>query len=490
MLNFAKKMTPVKPFMDEDFLLTNEVGSMLYHNYASTMPIIDYHCHVSAKEIADNKKYENITELWLGGDHYKWRAMRSCGQPERVITGDASDYEKFEAFCACMPSLIGNPLYNWSHLELKRYFDYDGVISPQTCAEIWDLTSRRLADDDMSVRGIIEKSNVALICTTDDPADSLEYHIALHNDDTFRTKVLPAFRPDKAMKVQAPDFKDYIVKLGNVCGVEIKDFTTLCKVLLTRIEYFDALGCRTADHAFDPKTIFDVTTTLSRAMSISEIAFKKAMAGEVIQDDIALAYRSALIRILAAEYTRRGWVMQIHMGVIRNPNSVMFSKLGPDSGYDTIGTIDVLSLKAMLDDLNNSDSLPRTILYSINPNDNAALATLIGSFQFTSDEAEGLRCMPKMQHGSAWWFNDHRDGMKSQLKNLANLSSLANFVGMLTDSRSFLSYTRHEYFRRVLCDVLGEYVTNGEYPLDVDALAQMTCDICYNNTKDYFGFSL
>ncbi len=480
----------MKEFLSDDFLLENDVAEVLYHNYAENMPIIDYHCHVSAAEIYEDKKYENITELWLGGDHYKWRAMRSCGLNERVITGDASDYEKFEAFCAAIPQLIGNPLYHWSHLELKRYFGYDGIISPATCKEIWDLTKEKLARPDMGARGIIERSNVALICTTDDPADSLEYHIKLREDASFKTKVLPAFRPDNAMKIQKDTFRDYIARLSDVCGINITDFVTLCDVLVSRIAYFDALGCRTADHGMDYEVLFDNSLSISQAVSIADISFKRAMSGDKIPDDMALAYRSALIRVLAHEYTKLGWVMQIHAGVMRNRNSVMFSKLGADSGYDTIGSFSIRSLADMLDALNVEGSLPKTVLYSIDPTDNAALATLIGCFQYTSDECEGLNNPMKIQHGSAWWFNDNKNGMKAQLENLANLSSLAKFIGMLTDSRSFLSYTRHEYFRRILCSVIGGYVERGEYPLDIDTLAQMVCDICYNNAKDYFGFNL
>lgn len=480
----------MKDFLDEDFLLDGDVAQVLYHNYAESMPIIDYHCHVSAKEIFEDKRYENITELWLYGDHYKWRAMRSSGINERLITGDASDYEKFEAYCSVLPGLIGNPLYHWSHLELKRYFGYDGIISPSTCREIWDLTSEKLADPDFSVRKIIERSNVALLCTTDDPADDLEYHIQLRGDASFKTKVLPAFRPDNAMKIQSAGFRDYIRRLESVCGEQINDFGALCGALMKRIAYFDALGCRTADHGMDFELLFDGTLSASQSVSVADVSFKRAMAGELIQNDMALAYRSALIRVLAHEYSRLGWVMQLHLGVIRNPNTVMFKRLGADSGYDTMGSFSLRTLVDLLDTLNADGALPKTVLYSINPSDNASLGTLIGSFQYTSDEAEGLSNPMKIQHGSAWWFNDNKRGMEAQIENLANLSALSKFIGMLTDSRSFLSYTRHEYFRRILCNVIGGYVERGEYPLDIDTLAQTVCDICYNNAKDYFGFDI
>ena len=480
----------MKDFLNDDFLLENDVAEILYHNYAENMPIIDYHCHISSEEIYNDKRYENITQLWLYGDHYKWRAMRSCGISERVITGDASDYEKFEAYCSAMPQLIGNPLYHWSHLELKRYFGYDGIISPETCHDIWEMTKEKLAEAGMSARGFIKKSNVALLCTTDDPADSLEYHIKLAGDDSFETAVLPAFRPDNSMKVQNPTFREYIARLSKVSGTEIKDFATLCDVLIARIAYFDALGCRTADHGMDFEILFDGSISASQAVSIADVTFKRAMAGEIVQDEMAVAYRSALIRVLAHEYSRLGWVMQLHMGVIRNPNTVMFRQYGADFGYDTIGTFSIRSLVSLLDTLNNEGTLPKTVLYSINPTDNALLGALIGSFQFTSDESEGLNNPMKIQHGSAWWFNDNKNGMTAQLENLANLSALSKFIGMLTDSRSFLSYTRHEYFRRILCNVIGGYVERGEYPLDIDTLAQTVCDICYNNAKDYFGFNL
>lgn len=481
----------MKPFMDDDFLLDGDVAKLLYHHYAEQMPIIDYHCHVSPKEIAENRKYENITQIWLGGDHYKWRAMRCFGLPERVITGDASDYEKFAAYASVLPAMIGNPLYHWSHLELKRYFGYDGVLSPDTYEEVWQLANEKLASDDMCVREIMKSSNVKLICTTDDPADSLEYHIALMQDKSFDIKVLPAFRPDKAMNVNAPDFADYMAKLSEASGTEITDIVSLCDALERRIEFFDALGCRTADHGFDDYVAFDKTKSTAQSLAIADVTLKRALSGEKIDAEMTEIYKSALIRFFGREYVKRGWIMQIHFGAMRSPNTVMRQRLGPDTGYDAInGTNCIASLSAMLDSLNLENALPRTILYSLNPSDNAALDVLAGSFQYTSDEAEGLLNMPKIQHGSAWWFNDNIHGMREHLETLASLSVLGKFVGMLTDSRSFLSYTRHEYFRRVLCSVIGGYVERGEYPLDMDTLAQMVCDICYNNTKDFFGFKL
>ena len=477
-------------FMDDDFLLDSDVAQMLYHTYAANLPIIDYHCHIDAADIASDKRYKNITELWLGADHYKWRAMRSCGISERLITGDASDYDKFEAYCSAMPSLIGNPLYHWSHLELRRYFGFEGVLSPDTCEQVWNLTKGKLAEPDMSARGIMKMSNVKLICTTNDPTENLESHIAIREDPSFDIPVLPAFRPDKSLYVERAEFAPYIKKFSECAGVEIKDFATLCDVLEKRIEYFDVLGCRTADHGMDDTVLFDGSVSAAQADSVADIVFRRAVAGGKIDAETARIYRSALIRKLAKQYTKHGWVMQIHFGALRNVSPAMFRTLGADAGYDTIhgGSGRVASLAAMLGALEDEAILPKTIAYSLNPAENTAVAALIGCFQRTGDEMEGFPCMPKMQQGSAWWFNDHIDGMRAQLTTLAAQSALGKFVGMTTDSRSFLSYTRHEYFRRVLCSVIGGYVERGEYPLDVDALAQMVCDICYNNTKDFFEF--
>lgn len=476
----------MKKFMTEDFLLDTEIAKTLYHYYAAEMPIIDYHCHVNPKEIAEDKKYKNITEIWLGADHYKWRAMRSCGLPERVITGDASDYEKFEAFATALPSLIGNPLYHWSHLELKRYFGYDGVLSPETCEEVWNLCNEKLQD--MSVRSIIKQSNVKLLCTTDDPIDSLEYHKIIKADDTFDVEVLPAFRPDRAMNIDKPGFAEYIATLADVCGMEITDVDSLMAALATRTAYFNENGCRTADHGFD-EVVFDAKKSAEEVKAVANEALKKALAGEVPSDEMITDYKSAMMRFFGAEYVKYSWIMQIHFGALRSPNTIMKNILGPDTGYDTINASNcIVALAQLLDALNNEGALPRTVLYSLNPTDNAALGTLIGSFQYTSAEAEGLSCLPPMQHGSAWWFNDHIRGMRDQLENLASLSALGKFIGMLTDSRSFLSYTRHEYFRRILCNLIGKWVEDGEYPADMDRLTEIVSDICYHNALRYFNF--
>lgn len=476
--------------MDHDFLLDSELARVLYHNYASAMPIIDYHCHMSPEDIARDKKFENITQVWLAADHYKWRAMRSCGVSERLITGDADDYEKFEAFVECMPCLIGNPIYHWSHLELKRYFGYEGVICPDNCEEIWNVTKKVLSEG-LSTRKIIERSNVKLLCTTDDPADSLEYHIALREDKSFSPVVLPAFRPDKSLNIDAAGFADYIQHLGEVAGVKIDTFEKLCEVLASRIEYFACLGCRTSDHSFDNEVVFDGTLFEEQVKKVAGAAFKRAISGNEVPADAVSAYKNALIRFLGKEYVKHGFVMQIHFGAMRNTNSVMFKKLGPDRGYDTIsGKNSTAALGAMLDALNSDSALPRTVLYSLNPADNEQIADLAGCFQYASEESEGLMGLPNVVQGAAWWFNDHLSGMKDHFRSYANSAAFGKFLGMLTDSRSALSYTRHEYFRRALCSFIAGFVERGEYPLDIEALAQMVCDICYNNTKDFFGFKL
>ncbi len=471
----------MKNFMDENFLLYNEVSEALFHNYAEQLPIIDYHCHVSPKEIAENKQYANITELWLSGDHYKWRAIRSFGIDEKYITGDASDYEKFKAYASVMPSLIGNPLYHWTHLELQRYFDCDLILGPDTVDEIWALTSEKLAQPDMRTRELIKRSNVKLLCTTDDPADSLEYHKMIAEDKTFETKVLPAFRPDKGFNINKSGLAEYYKKLSAASGIEVKDIASLKAALVNRIDFFDSMGCRTADHGLDEYPMF----VYPNAYSADE-ALKAALAsdGKGITAEQLCVVKTEMLRFLAAEYAKRGWVMQLHCGVHRNSNTKMFEKLGADTGFDIIGSLDVTNLAKLLDVCEKDGGLPRTIIYSINATDNAAIGTLLGGFQTSGDG------MPKVMQGSAWWFAGNLDGMRRQMTDLANLSSFGNFLGMLTDSRSFISYTRHEYFRRILCDLIGKWVENGEYPCEPDTLAELVADICYNNTKNFFGFEI
>lgn len=464
----------MKKFMDEEFLLTNKTAEKLYHQYAESMPIYDYHCHLSPKEIAENKKYRNITELWLGGDHYKWRALRSNGVPEKYITGDASDKEKFLKWAETMPCCLGNPLYHWTHLELKRYFGIETLLSPETAEEIWAKCNALLAEDSFSARGIIERSNVKVICTTDDPVDSLEYHRALAEDKSFSVEVYPAFRPDKAINIDKPGFLEYIAKLGTASGIEIKTFDDIKSAFVQRIGYFHENGCRLSDHGLDP--VVYVNGTEKEASE----ALAKALAGEVITEQEIKNYKTQMLVFLGREYAQRNWVMQYHIGTIRNNSSRMMKLLGPDTGFDAIGDYTFAeALSRLLNELDGTDQLPKTILYCLNPRDNEVLGTIMGCFQ--SGGIPG-----KIQFGSGWWFNDQKDGMIRQMVALANLGLLSRFVGMLTDSRSFLSYTRHEYFRRVLCNLLGEWVENGEIPDDEVLLGKMIQDICFNNAVKYF----
>ncbi len=472
----------METFMNENFLLCSETARRLYHNYAEKTPIIDYHCHLNPREIAENKSYTNITEVWLYGDHYKWRAMRSCGVDEKYITGDGSDYEKFRAWCSVMPKLIGNPLYHWSHLELRRYFDCDLIINPENCDAIWKLTAEKLCAPGMTARDLITKSGVKLVCTTDDPADDLAFHKQIAASD-FTTKVLPAFRPDKGMNVERRGITAYIEKLGQANGVTIASLADLEKAYMTSLDRFEALGCKTADHGMD-KSIEFVTPDPYHA----DLILKKAIASDgadVNEEELAL-FKTQMMRFFAGEYKRRGWVMQIHFGVLRNPNTPQFEKLGPDTGYDMIfGQSKVYNVANLLNYLHVNDKLPRTVLYSIDPGDNAAIGTLCGSF--CRGDGSGS---PTVTQGSAWWFNDNIDGMEAQIRSYANLASLGEFLGMLTDSRSFLSYPRHEYFRRILCNVIGAWVEEGRYPNDEKALGAIVEDICFNNTNRYFNFKL
>ncbi|MBN2879873.1 MAG: glucuronate isomerase [Clostridia bacterium] len=464
----------MKKFMDKDFLLSTKTAEKLYHEYAETMPIIDYHCHINPQEIAENKRYENITQVWLYGDHYKWRAMRSCGVEERFITGDAGDYEKFLKWAEIMPLLMGNPLYHWAHLELKNYFGFEGALSLETAESVWNLCSEKLKT--LSARDIIKMSAVEIICTTDDPADSLEFHRKIAEDKSFDVKVLPTFRPDKAMNIDKKDFSEYIAMLSKASDIKIDSFESLKEAIVKRIDFFDESGCRISDHAFE-----HIIFNLAEESEVNKI-FKSALALSAVSEDDAEKYKTAVFLFVAREYAKRGWIMQIHYGTIRNTNSRMFSRLGADTGFDCISTRDsAAGLVRILDELEKTGELPKAIIYSLNPNDDAMIGSVIGCFQ-----GEGIK--NKIQHGSAWWFNDTMSGMVRQLTNLASLSALGNFVGMLTDSRSFLSYARHEYFRRILCNLIGGWVENGEYPEDYGNLKKLVEGICYNNAKNYFEF--
>ena len=462
-------------FLTEDFLLTTETARDLYHQFAERMPIIDYHCHVSPKEIFEDKRFDNITKLWLGGDHYKWRLMRSNGTDEYYITGDAPAYDKFMKFAEALPKAIGNPMYHWCHLELKRYFGYEGVLNASTAPEVWALCEEKLKDPAMSVRGIIKKSGVKFIGTTDDPIDSLEYHRLIAEDKSFETVVGPSFRPDKALNIDKAGWLDYISKLSEVSGVEINSMEALRTALSARMAHFKTHGCRASDHGLDFMVYAEADEdTLNQIL-------EKGLSGKSVTADEAEAFKTSLLLFCGREYTRLGWVMQIHYNCLRNPNSAMLERLGPDTGFDCIGPNDgCRKLAKLLDRLYRESALPRTVIYSLDASDNAFIDTLIGAFQ-------GTEIPGKLQHGSAWWFNDNKQGMRDQLISLANLSLLGNFVGMLTDSRSFLSYTRHEYFRRILCGLIGEWVENGEYPADMDTLGTIISDICYGNAKRYFG---
>lgn len=468
----------MKAFMDKDFILTNKTASKLYHNYAQKMPILDYHCHISPAEIANDRQFSNITEVWLGGDHYKWRFMRSCGIEEKYITGDANDHDKFLAFAKCLGRAIGNPLYHWSHLELKRYFDYDGCLNEKTAEQVWKLCNEKLQSKDMSARNLIKKSGVTLICTTDDPIDSLSYHEQIKNDSSFDVQVLPAWRPDKAMDLEKDTYLDYIDKLSEAAGFKILSFADLISALRSRMDFFALNGCSVSDHGLE--------YVMYKPASIEEIEsiFAKRLSNQEISRDEMLKFKTEFMLAMGREYSKRNWVMQLHYGCKRNNNTKMFDKIGPDTGFDAIKSeTSSTELANFLDALCKTDELPKTIIYSLNPADNEYIGTILGCFQDSS--AYG-----KIQHGSAWWFNDHKIGMENQIKNLASLGNLAGFVGMLTDSRSFLSYTRHEYFRRILCNVIGEWVENGEFPNDEEILGSIVKDISYNNAVNYFNFKL
>ncbi len=458
-----------------DFLLDTETARQLYHGWAEKAPIIDYHCHIDPKEIFEDRRFDNIAQVWLGGDHYKWRLMRSNGVAERYITGDAPDREKFQKFAESLPRAIGNPMYHWCHLELKNYFGYTGVLNGDTAEEVWQLCNEKLKNDQaMSARGFITGSNVAMVGTTDDPCSDLRWHEKLAADESFSARVCPSFRPDPALNLHKAGFAAYIQKLEQAAGRSIATVEDVRAALSARIEYFDARGCRSADHGLDYVMFRPVSDEAATA------ALQKALAGEALTREEAEGYQTALLLHCARQYARLGWVMQLHFSCMRNPNSRMLAALGPDTGFDCIAVTDSCTAAyRLMDALEAEGSLPKTVLYSLNPADNAWLDTLLGAFQ--SDEVPG-----KIQHGSAWWFNDHKTGMTEQLTSLANLSVLGNFIGMLTDSRSFLSYARHEYFRRILCALVGRWVENGEYPADMETLGALVQDICCNNAKRYF----
>lgn len=466
----------MKNFMDKDFLLDTETAKKLFHNWAEDMPICDYHCHLSPKEIYENKAPENISQLWLSGDHYKWRAMRSCGVDERYCTGDATDKEKFEKFGYALQYCIGNPLYHWAHIELQRYFGIDTPLNAKTAGDIYERANKAIKDGDFRPQSLIMRSNVKVVCTTDDPVDSLEYHKLLKNVEGFDCQVLPSFRPDKALNAHLDGFADYIKELGKAAGVEINSYKDVIKALLIRADYFDSVGCKVSDQAFDypPYCVADDS-------EIEEI-FAKAMRGERITLKECDKYRTPVLLALGEKYNELGWAMEIHIGAMRNNNTAMFEKLGADTGFDSVGDAEIaLPLSRFLDALNVKNKLPKTILFNLNDKDNTVLGTMLGNFQ--SADADS-----KIQFGPAWWFLDTMDGMTNQMKTLGNLGVLGKFVGMETDSRSFTSYGRHEYFRRIMCALIGKWVEDGWYAYDEEILEEIVKGICYNNAIKYFEF--
>lgn len=465
-------------FMDKDFLLNTQTAKTLFHDTASKCPIIDYHCHLNPREIYENISYDNITQVWLGGDHYKWRLMRCAGVPEKFITGDASEHDKFMKWAEVLGRAIGNPLYHWSHLELRKYFGYDGVLNAKTAEEVWKLCNETLHRQDFRVRDLINMSNVEVICTTDDPIDSLEWHEKIAADSSFKTRVLPAWRPDKAMNIEKETWPEYIAKLSEVSGVKIDSFAALKTALKKRMDFFAAHGCKLSDHGLNT-----VKCALASEQELEEI-FAARLNGKIPDSSSEDKFKTAFMLFVAHEYHDRGWTMQIHYGCRRDNNIPMFEKLGPDTGYDCVNNdASNAETAAFLGELERVNALPKTILYSLDGTDNSAIDTLCGCFQ--SDEIEGVS---KIQHGSAWWFEDHFSGMNAQMKSLASLGYLPGFIGMLTDSRSFLSYPRHEYFRRILCRLIGEWVEGGFFPNDIETLSEIVRNISYENAKKYFNF--
>ncbi|MFW6277641.1 MAG: glucuronate isomerase [Prolixibacteraceae bacterium] len=466
----------MKKFMDENFLLQTKTAQELYHKHAAKMPVFDYHCHIPPNEIAEDKQFENLTQIWLYGDHYKWRAMRTNGVEEKYCTGDASDWEKFEKWAETVPHTIRNPLYHWTHLELKRFFGIEKLLSPETAKEIWDECNAKLQTPEYSVRNIIRMANVNTICTTDDPVDSLEYHRQIKADG-FEVAVLPAWRPDKAMAVENTSaFNSYVDKLAGAAKMNIDSFESFMNAIDIRHRFFHENGCRLSDHGLE--------TAIAEDYTQDEIKdkFTKIRSGNDLNQNEILQFKSCMLYEFGIMDHSRGWVQQYHIGALRNNSTRLFKHLGPDTGFDSIGDFEVARpLSKLLDRLDMNNKLAKTILYNLNPRDNYLIGTMIGNFQDGSVPG-------KMQFGSGWWFMDQKQGMEMQLNALSNLGLLSRFVGMLTDSRSFLSYPRHEYFRRTLCNLLGTDVENGEIPHNIELLGTMVENICFYNAKNYFGF--
>lgn len=466
----------MKPFLDDNFLLQTKAAERLYFDYAENQPIYDFHCHLPPKDIAENKNFRNLAEIWLAGDHYKWRVLRTAGVDERLITGDASDYEKYQVWAKTVPLTLGNPIYHWTHLELRRPFGIQNVLfSEKTADTIWHQVNEQLATPAFSTRGIMKQMNVKAVGTTDDPIDSLEYHKQITDDQGFNIKVRPSWRPDKVFKIELPDFADYIQKLSIVTDIEINSFEKLTQALSKRLDHFDLHGCEASDHGIEIVRFADIPSE----STLDEILCKR-LKGEILSEQEIAQFSTAVLVWMGKQYHHRNWVMQLHIGALRNNNQRMFAKLGADAGFDSIGDrLFAEPLSRLLNALDVTNQLPKTVLYCLNPRDNELLATMAGNFQ-------GAGIAGKIQFGSGWWFNDQKDGMERQLMQLSQLGLLSMFIGMLTDSRSFLSYTRHEYFRRILCNTVGNWMTNGEIPADFDMVGKMISNICYHNASNYF----
>ncbi len=469
----------MQPFIHDDFLLSTDTARKLYHKYAAPEPIIDYHCHISPKDIAENRQFKNLTEIWLEGDHYKWRAMRANGVDEKYCTGKADPLHKFMAWSATVPQTLRNPLYHWTHLELKRYFDIEQLLNQESAKAIWDKASSLLATEEYRTHGILKRMNVKIVCTTDDPIDDLRYHRQLAANPMPHASMLPAFRPDKALNVHLPDaFNEWVSQLGIAANIDINSFPKFVDAITQRHQYFHENGCRTSDHG--------LSYCYSTFCSEQEAAgiFEKARAGKAATPDEQSKFASFMMLLFGQLNHQKGWVMQLHVGARRNNNTRMMKQIGPDTGFDSIADWPQVDAMAMfLDRLDSEDMLPRTIVYNLNPADNYAFATMIGNFQ------DG-KVAGKVQLGSGWWFLDQKEGMQWQMNALSSLGLLSRFVGMLTDSRSFMSYPRHEYFRRVLCNLFGTDMENGELPADEELVGGVIRNICFNNAKNYFGFEM